>query len=94
MQPPGGGSGAIRLWYDARDVPFLREDRKDAAEIQGIQSRTIRALLDAGFTPESVVAAVEAEDYTLLVHTGLFSVQLQKPGALDAPASTSTEEGT
>jgi phage portal protein BeeE len=80
VRPPTGGSAGVRLWYDARDVPFLREDRKDAAEIQGLQSRTIRALVDAGYTPESVQRAVVAEDWGLLVHTGLYSVQLQKPG--------------
>lgn len=96
VRPPGsGGSGAIRLWYDSRDVPFLREDRKDAAEIQRQQASTIRQLTDAGFTPESVVRAVDAEDYTLLVHTGLFSVQLQKPGeTAPATAPATTEEGT
>lgn len=95
VTPDGGGSGAVRLWYDARDVPFLREDRRDAAEIQGRQASTIRNLTDAGYTPASVVAAVEAEDYSLLVHTGLFSVQLQPPGttnpgtpAPDGPPST------
>nr|WP_237532577.1 phage portal protein [Streptomyces sp. SID8352] len=82
VRPPGRStSGAVRLWYDARDVPFLREDARDAAEIQGVQSRTIRTLLDAGYTPESVTAAVNASDWNLLVHTGLFSVQLQRPGA-------------
>ncbi|WP_435215901.1 phage portal protein [Streptomyces sp. bgisy034] len=82
VRPPGGSpSGAVRLWYDARDVPFLREDAKDAAEIQGVQSRTIRTLVDAGYTPESVAAAVLAQDWALLVHTGLFSVQLQPAGA-------------
>jgi len=86
---------AVRLWYDVRNVPFLREDRKDAAEIQGIQSRTIRALVDAGYTPESVQAAVQAEDWSLLSHTGLFSVQLQKPGGAGAsPTPTPPEEGT
>lgn len=95
VTPPGKGSGSVRLWYDARDVPFLREDRKDAAEIQGIQSRTIRALVDAGYTPASVQRAVDAEDWSLLEHTGLFSVQLQKPGGTGATAPpTSTEEGT
>lgn len=85
VAPPGGGSGAVRLWYDARDVPFLREDRKDAAEIQGLQSRTIRALVDAGYEAESVKHAVMSEDWDLLTHTGLFSVQLQKPGGTGPP---------
>ncbi|MEU9861323.1 phage portal protein [Streptomyces sp. NPDC047971] len=84
-----------RLWYDARDVPFLREDRKDAAEIQGIQTRSIRTLVDAGYIPETVVAAVEAEDMTLLRHSGLYSVQLQKPGESGPTAEpTPPEEGT
>ncbi|ROQ69180.1 phage portal protein BeeE [Streptomyces sp. 840.1] len=97
VAPPKVLGQAVRLWYDANDVPFLREDRKDAAEIQGIQSRTIRALVDAGYTPESVQRAVQAEDWALLVHTGLFSVQLQRPGQRTgdtAPADDPpTEEG-
>ena len=74
------------LWYDDRDISFLREDRKDAAEIQGTEARSIRTLLDAGFTADSVTAAVIAQDWSLLQHTGLFSVQLQPPGtALPKP---------
>jgi phage portal protein BeeE len=95
VTPPGSGSGAVRLWYDARHVPFLREDAKDAAEIQGVESRTIRTLVDAGYTPASVMAAVTANDWALLDHTGLFSVQLQKPGsAEDPPIPAPTEEGS
>jgi phage portal protein BeeE len=93
VTPPGSGSGAVRLWYDARHVPFLREDARDAAEIQGIESRTIRALVDAGYTPESVQRAVRASDWSLLVHTGLFSVQLQKPGSTDTPELPAPTEG-
>lgn len=70
-----------RLWIDTSDIAFLREDEKDAAEIQALRARTIRQLVDAGYEPESVVAAVEAGNYKLLVHSGLYSVQLQKPGA-------------
>ena len=91
--PGGGGSGAVRLWYDARGVPFLREDAKDAAEIQGVESRTIRTLVDAGYTPASVMAAVRASDWSLLVHTGLFSVQLQKPGSAEPETPPALPEG-
>lgn len=77
LTPPAGAS----LWYDDRDISFLREDRKDVAEIQWRKASTIRNLVDAGYTPESVIAAVEAEDYSLLVHSGLYSVQLQPAGA-------------
>jgi phage portal protein BeeE len=78
-RPNNSGSG-FRLWFDTRDVPFLREDRKDAAEIRAQQAATISSLISAGFTPESAVNAVEAEDWDLLVHSGLVSVQLQPPG--------------
>jgi phage portal protein BeeE len=79
---------ASRLWIDGR-IPFLREDRKDAAEIQRIKAASIRQLVDAGYKPESVVAAIEAEDNTLLKHSGLFSVQLQPAGTI-APTSEPT----
>jgi phage portal protein BeeE len=72
---------ATRLWYDADNIPFLREDEKDAAEIQGTRASTVNALITAGYEPTSVIAAVEADDFRLLVHTGMYSVQLQKPGA-------------
>jgi len=69
-----------RLWYDDRDIAFLREDQKDAAEIGQIRASTINTYITAGFTPESAVAAVDGDDLTLLVHTGMVSVQLQPPG--------------
>jgi hypothetical protein len=82
---PNLGPG-VRLWYDADDIPFLREDEKDAAEIQSIRASTINSLITAGYEPQSVIAAVQADDFRLLSHTGLFSVQLQAPGADQAAA--------
>lgn len=77
--PPPSGS---RLWYDARDVSFLQEDEKDAAEILSIQAATIARLSDAGFSPDEVVRAVADGDLRSLTgqHSGLFSVQLQPAG--------------
>ena len=68
------------LWYDAADIPLLREDAKDAAEIESIKANTIRALVDGGFDPASAVAAVTGQNMTLLRHSGLVSVQLNPPG--------------
>ena len=82
---PNKDKKRVRLWYDARDVPFLREDRKDAAEIQKAQSESIRSLVDAGFEADSVVRAIESEDFGLLKHSGLFSIQLQPPGTVMDP---------
>jgi hypothetical protein len=68
------------LWFHTRDIPLLREDARDAAEIVQVQAMTIRQLVDGGFDPESVVSAVAGQDVTLLQHSGLLSVQLQEPG--------------
>lgn len=88
LVPPPGGT---RLWYDARDVSFLQEDEADAADIQAKHANTIARLVDAGFSADSVVKAVTAGDLRSLVgaHSGLFSVQLQEPGAGPNP----TQEG-
>lgn len=72
--------GTIRLWYDDRDVSFLRTDRKDEAEILNAQAETISKLITAGFEPDSVVKAVTTGDMTELKHSGLVSVQLLPPG--------------
>ena len=55
---------------------------------QQMQAATIKSLIDAGFKPDTAVAAVQAGDYSLLVHTGLYSVQLQPPGTSFAPKSS------
>jgi phage portal protein BeeE len=88
IRPAPQGS---RLWHDPRDIAFLREDSKDAAEIAGIQSRTIRTLVDGGYEPGSVVAAVNAGDFGLLVHTGFLSVQLQRPGEAKSGAASAVD---
>lgn len=74
---------ASRLWYDARDIPFLREDAGDEAETFFKQVQAIRQGVEAGFEPDAMIAAAKAADVSLLKgkHTGLVSVQLQKPGA-------------
>jgi phage portal protein BeeE len=77
---PRTGVVDAELAIDARDIPFLQDDRKDRADIQREQSATIVALINGGYEPDSVTAAVAAEDWSLLVHTGLVSVQLQPPG--------------
>jgi phage portal protein BeeE len=69
-----------RLWYDDRDVTFLKDDAKDAADVLAVQATAIKTLTDGGYDPESVVKAVTSGDLTLLEHTGVFSVQLQPPG--------------
>lgn len=75
--PPGQ-----QLWFDERDIAFLREDSKDRADIMRVQMNAIDSGIKSGFKPDSVVLAVLNDDVGLLVgeHTGLVSVQMQEPG--------------
>jgi hypothetical protein len=75
--PPGA-----ELWYDDRDIMFLQEDRKDAAQIQKTQSETLHTYIAAGFEPDSAIEAASSGDIKRLVHTGLYSVQLQAAGTI------------
>jgi hypothetical protein len=67
------------MWYYDRDIPALKDDIRDAAEVQSAQSASIRNLIDSGWEAESIKTAVVSGDWTQLRHTGLFSVQLQPP---------------
>lgn len=75
--------GEDRLWYDDRDISFLRQDRKMVADLENVQASTIGKLVQEGFTPDSVVQAVLEHDWRLLEHTGLYSVQLLPPNPED-----------
>lgn len=81
LSAPAGAS----LWYDSR-IPFMREDAGDLASIQSQEAATIAALIRDGFVPDSVVAAVRANDWSLLRHSGLTSVQLVPPSSGQEPA--------
>ncbi|MEE3066579.1 MAG: phage portal protein [Actinomycetota bacterium] len=80
-------SSSSRLWYDATDIPFLREDEADAANIAAVKAATIASYVTQGFTKESAVKAVDSGDINLLVDSGLTSVQLFQPGSGPQPAT-------
>jgi hypothetical protein len=76
--------GDAELWFDTSDMPFVREDEKDAAEIRSMDATVLRTLVDAGYDPDAAVAFLQGRgDLSQLVgkHSGMFSVQLQEPGA-------------
>ncbi len=81
------------LWYDVGDLPLLREDAKDAADIVLVQAQAIRQLVDGGFDPDSVVSAVVGQHLQQLSHTGMLSVQLQEPGAGSVPSPSGQSNG-
>lgn len=71
--------GAV-LWYDDRDIAFLREDRLEAAQVMQTNASTMQTLINSGWEPESAQAALLANgDWAMLRHSGLYSVQLQLP---------------
>lgn len=72
-----------RLIPDRRNIPFLAEDMKDQAEVLNTKASALNSLLTAGYTPDAALQAVTTGDLTKLAgqHSGLYSVQLQKPGA-------------
>lgn len=81
--PPGS-----RLWYDDRDIAFLREDEKDLAEIRQHQVEMINNLVTNGWDPDASVQAVMNDDLPSLIgtHSGMFSVQLQSLESIQAAA--------
>jgi phage portal protein BeeE len=81
-----------RLWYDTRDIPFLREDQQAQATIQESESRAVRELFMAGFEPDSIIAAVTGNDLTLLKHTGTYSIQVQTPGTTSTKLPSTVDE--
>ncbi len=84
VPPPNSGA---RLWHDESQIAFLREDAADRAQVLFVKAQTIRQWVDGGFDPASAIAAADAEDITLLKHSGMLSVQLQEPGVVAAPTS-------
>jgi hypothetical protein len=79
-----------RLWYDDRDIAFLREDEKDLAEIQSLRVQMIVSLVTNGWDQDAAVQAVMNDDLMSLVgnHTGLYSVQLQSLSQIQAAAES------
>jgi ATP-dependent protease ClpP protease subunit len=79
LTAPAGAS----LWYDAR-IPFMREDAgtwPPSRPRSGARSRAD----PEGFKPDSVIAAVRNNDWNLLKHSGLTSVQLVPPSSGQEP---------
>lgn len=88
--PPGA-----RLWYDDRDIAFLRDDAMDEARRRQVDAAAIRQLIDAGFDPDVAVEAITSGDLRRLrkSHSGLYSVQLQPLGTRPPASGAAASEG-
>jgi len=83
------------LWFDVQDIPLLREDSKDQADIDAVKVQAIVALVMNGFDAASAVQTIAPEWSARLTHSGLFSVQLQPIGAAgDAAAIAGGSSGS
>ncbi len=91
VQPPSNRRGQrdAELWFDTKDMPILREDAKDLAEIRQMNAQAARQLADAGWEPDAAIEYMMSDDVTVLRgrHTGVFSVQLQPPTTTQQPAT-------
>jgi HK97 family phage portal protein len=74
VPPPDNQS---QLWYDDRDIAFLRIDQTEEAEVLQRKAAAINTLVTAGFDPDTARDAVNSGDLSRLEHIGLPSVQLQ-----------------
>lgn len=79
VPPPRPG---VSLWYDSRDIPFLREDAKDDAEIRQMNASALNTMIMAGWLPDAAVEYLRTNDLSHLLkqHSGRYSVQLLAPG--------------
>jgi hypothetical protein len=75
-EPPTG----CQLWFDTSDIPALRDAEAERQKGNAQLSIAVMNLVNAGYDPKTVVAAVVSGDMSLLVHSGLISVQLLPAG--------------
>ncbi len=59
-------SGAVRLWYDTTDIAALQEGEQEKAQMSLIHAQAVLTYTQAGYTRESAVKAVMANDVSQL----------------------------
>jgi Phage portal protein len=87
--------GGSRLWYDARDIPFLRQELAAQMDAIAAQTQAVTNLVREGFDPDSAVRYVQTGDIAELYgsHSGMLSVQLHTPGASTGAGGSSGMAG-
>jgi len=77
-----------RLWFDTVDIAALQEGEQQKAETSRTLAVAAGELIRAGFDPDSVIPALTADDFTLLIHTGAIPTALY-PGGQDPSSGRS-----
>jgi phage portal protein BeeE len=92
VTPP---SPASELCVTDRDIPFLREDATDLANIRALNAQVLRTLGDGGWNPDAAIEYVRTDDLSRLLgnHTGLVPVQLQMPGDVGGSPTDGNVDG-
>jgi HK97 family phage portal protein len=70
------------LWFDVAGIAALREGEQEQALTLRTKALTANALILAGYKPDSVTAAVIANDLSLLVHSGAIPTALYPEGQI------------
>lgn len=60
-------AGAVRLWFDTADIAALQEGQQERAQMSLVHAQAVLTYRQAGYTRESAVEAVVANDVSLLV---------------------------
>lgn len=84
--------GGAELWYDDRDIPALKDDIVKRAEVWTKNAAAAKLLVDGGWSPDSIIDAIDADDWALLEHTGLQTVQVQPGQPMNGQPSDESEE--
>jgi phage portal protein BeeE len=63
---PNVPASGVRLWYDVSDIAALRQGELERAQATQVKAAALITFVQAGFTHESAVAALSADDVTLL----------------------------
>lgn len=56
----------VRLWYDVSDIAALRQSEIEIAQVMQVHGATLFEFMKSGFTRESAVQAIVANDLTML----------------------------
>jgi len=92
VPPPEKFGEGSQLWYDDRDIAFLRVDQTEEATVLQGKASAMKTLIDGGYEPDSVTEAVNANDLGRLKHTGMPTVQVQQ-GATPTPPAGPPQNG-
>lgn len=80
-----------RLWYDASRIAALQDSEQLKAEAMATKASAAVSFVQAGFTADSVTAALTANDLNLLKHSGLIPTTLYDPNK-EPPHNVVTHE--